>query len=869
MESNKIRQAFLDFFASKEHEIVPSAPMVVKNDPTLMFTNAGMNQFKDIFLGNAPRRTPRAADSQKCLRVSGKHNDLEEVGHDTYHHTMFEMLGNWSFGDYFKKEAISWAWELLTEVYGLDKSRMYATVFEGSESDGVPFDQEAYDYWKQYLPEDHIIRGNKHDNFWEMGETGPCGPCSEIHFDLRDEAEIAKISGRDMVNMGHPQVIEIWNLVFMQFNRKANGSLESLPAKHVDTGMGFERLCMIMQGKKSNYDTDVFQPTIGVISQMSGKKYGEDEKTDVAMRVIADHLRAIAFSIADGQLPSNVKAGYVIRRILRRAVRYGYTYLGFNTPFICRLVATLVEQMGTQYPELKAQQSLVERVIEEEEASFLRTLATGINLLEGVISKLNGGKISGKDAFVLYDTYGFPIDLTELIAKEKGVEVDFAEFEEQLKAQKERSRNAAAQDIDDWQEFVEVKQSEFVGYDTLECDVKIARVRRVQSKGKTTYQMVFDRTPFYGNSGGQVGDTGYIESANEKIAIVATEKENGLTIHITTTLPENMTATFHAVVDADKRQKAANNHTATHLLHAALRRVLGEHVEQKGSMVSPESLRFDFSHFQKVTAEQIREVERLVNRAVRANDPLEEKRDATQEEAKAAGAMMLFGEKYGDKVRMVRFGSSVELCGGTHTSATGNIGFVKIVSESAISAGVRRIEAVTGEAAEKLLYVAEDTIHAAAEVVGNPKLVDAVRRLVESNESLNKELEAIRKEQVASLAESILAAAPVTEEYTVVARQLPRPTEFLKDLAYNLRAKRDNLILVLGSNAGEKATLMIMLGDAVVAKGVDAGAVVREAAKLMNGGGGGQKFFATAGGKNPDGLQAAIDKAVEIIKEKL
>ena len=869
MESNKIRQAFLDFFASKEHEIVPSAPMVVKNDPTLMFTNAGMNQFKDIFLGNAPRCTPRAADSQKCLRVSGKHNDLEEVGHDTYHHTMFEMLGNWSFGDYFKKEAISWAWELLTEVYGLDKSRMYATVFEGSESDGVPFDQEAYDYWKQYLPEDHIIRGNKHDNFWEMGETGPCGPCSEIHFDLRDEAEIAKISGRDMVNMGHPQVIEIWNLVFMQFNRKANGSLESLPAKHVDTGMGFERLCMIMQGKKSNYDTDVFQPTIGVISQMSGKKYGEDEKTDVAMRVIADHLRAIAFSIADGQLPSNVKAGYVIRRILRRAVRYGYTYLGFNTPFICRLVATLVEQMGTQYPELKAQQSLVERVIEEEEASFLRTLATGINLLEGVISKLNGGKISGKDAFVLYDTYGFPIDLTELIAKEKGVEVDLAEFEEQLKAQKERSRNAAAQDIDDWQEFVEVKQSEFVGYDTLECDVKIARVRRVQSKGKTTYQMVFDRTPFYGNSGGQVGDTGYIESANEKIAIVATEKENGLTIHITTTLPENMTATFHAVVDADKRQKAANNHTATHLLHAALRTVLGEHVEQKGSMVSPESLRFDFSHFQKVTAEQIREVERLVNRAVRANDPLEEKRDATQEEAKAAGAMMLFGEKYGDKVRMVRFGSSVELCGGTHTSATGNIGFVKIVSESAISAGVRRIEAVTGESAEKLLYVAEDTIHAAAEVVGNPKLVDAVRRLVESNESLNKELEAIRKEQVASLAESILAAAPESEEFTVVARQLPRPTEFLKDLAYNLRAKRDNLILVLGSNAGDKATLMIMLGDAVVAKGVDAGAVVREAAKLMNGGGGGQKFFATAGGKNPEGLQSAIDKAVEIIKEKL
>ena len=868
MESNKIRQAFLDFFAAKEHEIVPSAPMVVKNDPTLMFTNAGMNQFKDIFLGNAPRRTPRAADSQKCLRVSGKHNDLEEVGHDTYHHTMFEMLGNWSFGDYFKKEAISWAWELLTEVYGLDKSRMYATVFEGSESDGVPFDQEAYDYWKQYLPEDHIIRGNKHDNFWEMGETGPCGPCSEIHFDLRDEAEIAKISGRDMVNTGHPQVIEIWNLVFMQFNRKANGSLESLPAKHVDTGMGFERLCMIMQGKKSNYDTDVFQPTIAVISQMSGKKYGEDEKVDVAMRVIADHLRAISFSIADGQLPSNVKAGYVIRRILRRAVRYGYTYLGFNSPFICRLVATLVEQMGGQYPELKAQQSLVERVIEEEEASFLRTLATGINLLEGVMSKLDGGKISGKDAFVLYDTYGFPIDLTELIAKEKGVEVDLAEFEQQLAAQKERSRNAAAQDVDDWQELVEVKQSEFVGYDTLECDVKIARVRRVQSKGKTTYQMVFDRTPFYGNSGGQVGDTGYIESANEKIAIVATEKENGLTIHITTTLPENLTATFHAVVDAEKRQCAANNHTATHLLHAALRKVLGEHVEQKGSMVSPESLRFDFSHFQKVTAEQLREVERLVNRAVRANDPLEENREATQEEAKAAGAMMLFGEKYGDKVRMVRFGSSVELCGGTHTSATGNIGLVKIVSESAISAGVRRIEAVTGQSAENILYAAEDTIHAASEAVGNPKLVDAVRRLVESNESLTKELDAIRKEQVAALAESIAANATESNGVTVIAQQMNRPTEFLKDLAYNLRSRISNLALVLGTTEGGKATLMVMLSDSIVEKGVDAGATVREAAKLMNGGGGGQKFFATAGGKNPDGLQAAIDKAVALINEK-
>ena len=848
---------------------MPSAPMVVKGDPTLMFTNAGMNQFKDIFLGNAPRKWARAADSQKCLRVSGKHNDLEEVGHDTYHHTMFEMLGNWSFGDYFKQEAISWAWELLTEVYHLPKERMYATVFEGSEEDGVPFDEEAYGYWKQFLPEDHIIRGNKHDNFWEMGETGPCGPCSEIHFDLRDEEEIAAVPGRDMVNMGHPQVIEIWNLVFMQFNRKANGSLESLPAKHVDTGMGFERLCMVMQGKKSNYDTDVFQSTIAVLSEMSGKKYGEQESVDVAMRVIADHLRAISFSIADGQLPSNVKAGYVIRRILRRAVRYGYTYLGFNEPFICRLVATLVAQMGEQYPELKAQQTLVERVIEEEESSFLRTLATGINMLENVIKSLNGAKISGKDAFLLYDTYGFPIDLTELIAKEHNVDVDLVEFEKELQAQKERSRNAAAQDVDDWQELVDIKQSEFVGYDMLDCEVKIARVRRVQTKNKTTYQLVFDRTPFYGNSGGQIGDTGYIESANEKIDIIATEKENGLIIHVATSLPENLTASFRAVVNPQKRQCSANNHTATHLLHAALRKVLGEHVEQKGSMVTPEGLRFDFSHFQKMTDEEIRAVEREVNAKIRLNSPLDENREATQEEAKAAGAMMLFGEKYGDKVRMVRFGESVELCGGTHTSATGNIGLFKIVSESAISAGVRRIEAVTGEGAEKLLYAAEDTIQSVMEIVGNPKLVDAVRRLVENNDTLAKELEAVHKEQVAALAEKLLKDIPATDEAIIVARQMSRPSDFLKDLAYNLRAQRENLALVLGSECDGKVTLMIMLGDAIVAKGVDAGAVVREAAKLINGGGGGQKFFATAGGKNPAGLQAAIEKAKELIEEKL
>ena len=870
MESNKIRQAFLDFFQSKEHAIVKSAPMVVKNDPTLMFTNAGMNQFKDIFLGNAPRKYARAADTQKCLRVSGKHNDLEEVGHDTYHHTMFEMLGNWSFGDYFKKEAIAWAWELLTEVYGLDKSRMYATVFEGSEEDGVPFDQEAYDYWMQYLPEDHIIRGNKHDNFWEMGETGPCGPCSEIHIDLRDEAEIAAKPGRDMVNMGHHLVIEIWNLVFMQFNRKANGELEPLPAKHVDTGMGFERLCMAMQGKKSNYDTDVFQPTIARIASMAGKKYGEDEKSDVAMRVIADHLRAIAFSIADGQLPANAKAGYVIRRILRRAVRYGYTYLGFNEPTLCKLVAGLAEQMGHQFPELKQQQTLIERVIEEEEASFLRTLATGINLLERVIAKVGkGGVIAGKDAFELYDTFGFPIDLTELIAREQGVTIDLEGFEKELQAQKERSRNAAAQDIDDWQELRQVAQCEFVGYDTLTAPIRIARYRRVTSKGKTTFQLVFDQTPFYGNAGGQIGDTGYIDNGEEKIDIIATEKENGLIIHVTTKLPENLEAEFTAVVDAEKRQAAANNHTATHLLDQALRQVLGTHVEQKGSMVTPQGLRFDFSHFQKVTAEQLREVEKLVNKSIRVNHPLEENREATMEEANAMGAIALFGEKYGDKVRVVKFGESVELCGGTHTSATGTIGVFKIVGESAISAGVRRIEAVTSERAEEIIYGAEDQIRNVAELLNNPKVEVAIKKMLESNEALQREIDQLHKEQIDAMVEKIMAKRNAEDKYFVVARQMPYASNMIKDLAYALRAKVSDIIMVLGNVSNDKPTLTIMLGDDIVAKGVDAGAVVREAAKVMNGGGGGQKFFATAGGKNPDALQAAIDKAVEIIMAKI
>ena len=870
MESNKVREAFLEFFRGKQHEIVASAPMVVKNDPTLMFTNAGMNQFKDIFLGNTPRKWPRVADTQKCLRVSGKHNDLEEVGRDTYHHTMFEMLGNWSYGDYFKKEAIEWAWELLTEVYKLDKSRMYATVFEGSEEDGVAFDQEAYDYWKQFLPEDHIIRGNKKDNFWEMGETGPCGPCSEIHYDLRDDEEVAKIPGREMVNMSHPQVIEIWNLVFMQFNRKANGSLEALPAKNVDTGMGFERLCMILQGKKSNYDTDVFQPTIARISALSGKEYGKSEMEDVAMRVIADHLRAISFSIADGQLPANAKAGYVIRRILRRAVRYGYTYLGFTEPFICKLVDGLVKQMGHQFPELVAQQTLIERVIEEEEASFLRTLATGINLLESVIKKSANGKISGKDAFVLYDTYGFPIDLTELIASEQGVSVDIEEFEKELQVQKERSRNAAQQDIDDWQEIMPIVESTFVGYDSLTADVRIARYRRVKSKNNTTYQLVFDHTPFYGNSGGQIGDIGYIESANEKIEIVATEKENGLIIHIAKQLPENPAAEFRAVVNPDARQKAANNHTATHLVDYALRKVLGTHVEQKGSMVGPMGLRFDFSHFQKVTAEEIREVERVVNQLIRANYPLVENREATMAEAEAAGAIMLFGEKYGDKVRIVNFGPSTELCGGTHASATGNLGFFKITSESAISAGVRRIEATTGEGAEALIYSAQDMVTSLEQLVRNPKVVQAIEKMIESNEALTREIEEMRKEKVAAIADGLAENTPLRGGVKLITHTAKYPSEVMKDLAFALRQRvAERLVMVVGNLTDGKPTLNIMLSDDVVAMGVDAGATVREAAKLMNGGGGGQKHYATAGGKNADGLQAAVDKAVEMIMEKV
>lgn len=872
MDSNQIRTTFLDFFKSKGHLIVPSAPMVVKNDPTLMFTNAGMNQFKDIFLGNSPIKHNRVADSQKCLRVSGKHNDLEEVGHDTYHHTMFEMLGNWSFGDYFKKEAISWAWELLVNVYGLPKDRLYATVFEGSPEEGIDRDSEAYNYWKQFLPEDHILLGNKHDNFWEMGDTGPCGPCSEIHYDLRNEEERAKIPGRELVNAGHPQVIEIWNLVFMQFNRKANGQLEPLPSHHVDTGMGFERLCMVLQGKQSNYDTDVFQPTIQRLAAMAGKQYGVDPKADVAMRVIADHLRAIAFSIADGQLPSNVKAGYVIRRILRRAVRYGYTYLGFNEPFMCKLVDGLVQQMGNQFPELKAQQELITKVIAEEESAFLRTLATGINLMDGVMAKAktdHKDTISGSDAFLLYDTYGFPIDLIELIAHENGMKVDLDAYGKELQKQKERSRNAAAVDTDDWVELFPIDESKFVGYDTLEADVRISRYRRVKTKNKTYYQLVFDQTPFYGNSGGQVGDKGVITANGETIRITDTQKENNLTVHLVDQLPQDVTATFHAVVDKELRAGSANNHTATHLLHKALRTVLGTHVEQKGSLVTPEYLRFDFSHFQKVTDEQIREVERLVNRDIRANYPLQERRVCPIEEARTLGAMMLFGEKYGERVRVVKYGDSVELCGGTHVSATGNIGFFKILGESAISAGVRRIEAVTGAFAEKYVYQLESLLKSVQNALNNPSVEQAVKRLIDENAEMSRQIEEKKQEQIATLREALSKTCVEENGMMLIARQIPATADVIKNVAFGIKPQFPNLVMVAGSTVGGKVTLTIMLGDDIVAKGVNAAQVVREAAKEINGGGGGQPFFATAGGKKVDGIEAAIMRAVELIRAQL
>ena len=869
MTSKEIRKAYLDFFASKGHTIVPSAPMVVKNDPTLMFTNAGMNQFKDWLLGNSPAPFPRATDSQKCLRVSGKHNDLEEVGHDTYHHTMFEMLGNWSFGDYFKNEAIDWAWELLTEVYKIDTDRLYATVFEGSAEDGTSLDTEARDRWLTHLPADRVLLGNKHDNFWEMGDTGPCGPCSEIHVDLRSDEERKAVPGAELVNKGHHLVIEIWNLVFMQYNRKADGSLELLPHRNVDTGMGFERLCMTLQGKQSNYDTDVFTGMIHKIEELSGKEYGKDENVDIAMRVIADHIRAIAFSIADGQLPSNVKAGYVIRRILRRAVRYGYTFLGFGEPFLCRLVGQLVSDMGEFYPEIALQQTLIEKVIREEEMAFLRTLDRGIKLIDSIMEKCADTKvIKGEDAFTLYDTFGFPIDLSELIASEKGYTIDLEGFETELKKQKDRARNATANEFGDWIEFHHCDSVEFLGYDFTEIDgARLTRHRTVKQKNKEMIQLVFDRTPFYGEMGGQVGDTGYIESENgERIKILDTVKENNLTIHIAEKLPSDCSGSFRLVVDAARRRNIENNHSCTHLLHQALREILGTHVEQKGSFVTPDYFRFDFSHFEKLTDEQIDKVEKRVNELIRTNFPLVEKRDGTMDDAKAMGAMALFGEKYGDHVRIVRFGDSVELCGGCHTGATGNIGFFKIVSESAIAAGIRRIEARTGLAAENIVDMMENTLRSAKALFNNaPDLALAIKKLIDENDGFKKEIENVAKEKAAAFKQVLLdEAKEINGIRTVVLRQAD--PAMLKNAAFMLQKEAENLAIVAAYETEGKPQLLVMYSADLVAKGHNASNDVRAAAKAILGGGGGQPGLATAGGKNVQGLNEAIEILLNNIK---
>ena len=867
--AKEIRQQFLDFFASKGHTIVPSAPMVIKNDPTLMFTNAGMNQFKDIFLGNTTPKMKRATDSQKCLRVSGKHNDLEAVGHDGRHHTMFEMLGNWSFGDYFKAEAISWAWELLTDVYKIDKSKLYATVFEGSAEDGTTLDEEARQAWMKLMPADHIIFGNKHDNFWEMGDTGPCGPCSEIHIDLRSDEEIARIPGKDLVNTDNDQVIEIWNLVFMQYNRKADGSLEPLPAKNIDTGMGFERLCMVLQGKTSNYDTDVFSGMIGKIEELSGHKYHENGKTEVAMRVIADHIRAIAFSIADGQLPSNVKAGYVIRRILRRAVRYGYTFLGFDEPFLCALIPQLVSDMGEAYPELGRQQKLIESVIREEEMSFLRTLDRGIRLMDDYVAKNASTKtIPGEDAFVLYDTYGFPIDLTELIASEKGYTVDMEGFAKELQKQKDRARNATANEFGDWVVFHEGEEEAFLGYDNLELEgVKLLKQRTVKQKNKTMFQLVFDRTPFYAEMGGQVGDTGVIVSeSGEQIRILNTVKENNLTIHIAERIPADSTQTFTLKVDASRRLRITANHTATHLLDYALRETLGTHIEQKGSFVGPDYFRFDFSHFAKVTDEELRQVEHRVNQLIRADYPLEEKRDATMDEATAMGAIALFGEKYGDKVRVIKFGDSIELCGGTHAKSTGRIGFFKIVSESAIAAGVRRIEAVTGEAAENILDTLTDTLKGIRTMFNNaPDVAAAVAKLISENSDAKKKIEEYAKEKAASFAKVISGNAEEINGIKVVKFSRDVDPAMFREAASILQKEVENFALAAAFSHDGKPQLALMYSNDLVAAGHNAANDIREAAKFIQGGGGGQPVLATAGGRNIDGLQAALDKMVEII----
>ncbi|MBO4802791.1 MAG: alanine--tRNA ligase [Bacteroidaceae bacterium] len=868
--ANEIRESFKQFFASKGHTIVPSAPMVVKDDPTLMFTNAGMNQWKDIILGTKDPEPRRRADSQKCLRVSGKHNDLEEVGHDTYHHTMFEMLGNWSFGDYFKEGAIDMAWEYLVDVIGLDPKDLYVTVFEGSPEENIPRDDEAAGFWAKHVPADHIINGNKHDNFWEMGDTGPCGPCSEIHLDSRTPEEKAKVPGRELVNKDDPQVIEIWNIVFMQFERKADGSLVPLGMNVIDTGMGFERLVRALQGKHSNYDTDVFQPTIKAIEQLSGKHYGEKEEVDVAMRVIADHIRAVAFSIADGQLPSNAKAGYVIRRILRRAVRYAYTFLDQKRAFMHLLLPTLTEQMGEAYPELVAQKELIAKVMKEEEESFLRTLETGIKLLDKVMADTKAAdktEIGGVEAFTLFDTYGFPLDLTELICRENGLTVDEAGFNVEMQKQKERARGAAKVETDDWVSVLGASpaESEFVGWDYTEYECHILRYRRVVQKKQTYYQIVLDKTPFYAEMGGQVGDQGVIVSEFETIDIIDTKSENGLTVHIAKKLPEHPEAPFMACVDTDKRHASEANHSATHLLDQALREVLGTHVEQKGSLVSPEGLRFDFSHFQKVTSEELRQVERIVNQRIRENISLQDHRNVPIEQAKELGAIALFGEKYGDRVRVVQFGQSVEFCGGCHVKSTSQIGMFKIVAESSVAAGIRRIEAITGAAVEETIYMLQDTIEALRAMFnGAPDLKATIDRLVSENTEMKKQAEAFIHEKAQGYKAELLQSAKEREGVCIISGKTVLPPEAVKDIVFQLRAEVENALVCIGSLNENKPLLTCAASDSLVQEhGVNVGKVIREAAKLMQGGGGGQPHFATAGGKNPDGLSAAIDKFIE------
>lgn len=863
MTSKEIRESYKSFFASKGHQIVPSAPMVVKGDPTLMFTNAGMNQFKDIILGHAEIKYPRVADSQKCLRVSGKHNDLEEVGHDTYHHTMFEMLGNWSFGDYFKKEAIEWAWEFLTEVLKVDKSRLYVTVFEGAEDEGLHRDEEAAGYWAQYLPQERILNGNKHDNFWEMGDQGPCGPCSEIHIDIRSEEERKAVDGLTLVNQGHPQVIEIWNLVFMQFNRKADGSLDSLPNHVIDTGMGFERLCMAIQGKTSNYDTDVFTPIIQAISTLTGVNYGADAKSDVAMRVIADHIRTIAFAITDGQLPSNAKAGYVIRRILRRAVRYGYTFLGRRDAFMYSLIPALIDSMGDAYPELIKGKDLIQRVIKEEEESFLRTLETGIRLLEKKIEELGSNKtLSGDDAFVLYDTYGFPLDLTALILSEHGCSLDEEGFNVAMEAQRARARNAAALDTEDWV-ILREGETTFLGYDYTECDTEILRYRKVKQKNKEYYQVVLSSTPFYAEMGGQVGDSGYLTDGTTKYEVFDTKRENNLPVHLMTKLPEDASCELTAVINVEKRHAAEANHTATHLLHEALREILGTHVEQKGSFVSPDVLRFDFSHFSKVEPSELRKVEQLVNERIRENFPREEFRNVPIAEAQAMGAMALFGEKYGEEVRVLKYGTSIELCGGTHVPATGRIGFFRIISESSVAAGVRRIEAVTGVGAEKILYQVEDLLKEVKELFNNnPQIITAIKKTIEENAELAQQVQAALKEKVASFKQHLLSQREELGGVRIFKVQQNVSAELIKDLAFQIAGEvSESFIFIGATDEGGKPNLTLMLSrDLVESKGWNASNILRSAAKHIQGGGGGQPHFATAGGKRVEGLDEAVQQ---------